>query len=154
MPIARSRSHSTSSRCRSTAVDTFGHCMPYKFTRTRAKHQFLSPRTICIYSGLTLVASVASPARMAYSEYVKQRIVFYHRSRKNCAEIAQCLAEEGYNASKVGVYKFLRRYKESGIIAHTPGSGQTPKVNPEICKLIEEQMQKNDETTVWSSNSY
>ena len=100
---------------------------------------------ICIYSRLTLVASVASPARMAYSEYVKHRIVFYHRSRKNCAEIAQCLAEEGYEASKV--VKFLRRYKESGTIAYT-GSSRTSKVNPEICKLIEEQMQKDDETTV------
>ena len=85
---------------------------------------------------------------MACSEYVKQGIVFYHCSRKNCAEIARCLVEEGYKAGKVGVYKFFRRYKESGTIARTPGSGRTPKVNPEICKLIEEQMQRNDETTV------
>ena len=84
---------------------------------------------------------------MAYSDYVKQRILFYHRSRKNCTEIARCLAEEGYKASKVGIYKFLRRYKETGTIARAPGSGRSSKVNHEIRKLIEEQMQRNDETT-------
>ena len=85
---------------------------------------------------------------MVYSDYVKQRILFYHRSKKNGAEIVRNLAEEGYNASKVDVYKFIRRYKESGTIAREPGSGQTSKVNAEIRKLIEDQMQKNDETTI------
>ena len=85
---------------------------------------------------------------MVYSDYVKQRVLFYHRSKKNGTEIVRSLAEEGYNASKVGVYKFLRRYKESGTIARAPGSGQTSKVNAEIRKLIEDQMQKNDETTI------
>lgn len=47
----------------------------------------------------------------------------------------------------MGVYKFLRRYEETGTITRAPGSGRSSKVNAEICKLIEEQMQKNDETT-------
>ena len=51
--------------------------------------------------------------RMVYSDYVKQRILVYYRRKKNCAEIARCLAEEGYSVTKVGVAKFLRHYKET-----------------------------------------
>ena len=51
--------------------------------------------------------------RMVYSDYVKQRILVYYRCKKNCAEIARCLAEEGYSVTKAGVAKFLRHYKET-----------------------------------------
>lgn len=84
---------------------------------------------------------------MVYSDYVKQRILFYHRAKKNCAAIARCLEEEGHPVSRVGVLKFLRRFKESGTIARAPGTGRTSKVTADIRKLIEDQMQKNDETT-------
>ena len=51
--------------------------------------------------------------RMVYSYYVKQRILVYYHCKKNCTEIAQCLAEEGYSVTKAGVAKFLRHYKET-----------------------------------------
>ena len=84
---------------------------------------------------------------MVYSEYVKQRILFYHRSKKNCAEIVRCLAREGHSATQAGVYKFLQRYKATGTIARAPGSARASKINDEIRNLIEGQMEKNDETT-------
>ena len=34
--------------------------------------------------------------KMVYSDYVKQRVLFYYCYNKNCAEIARYLAEEGY----------------------------------------------------------
>ena len=51
--------------------------------------------------------------RMVYSDYMKQRFLVYYRCKKNCAEIARCLAEEGYSVAKAGVAKFLRHYRET-----------------------------------------
>ena len=82
---------------------------------------------------------------MVYSDYVKQRILFYHRSGKKYAGISHCLSEEGDKISKAGVFKFLRHYLNSGKIAREPGTGQASKATPTIHHLIEEQMQRNDE---------
>ena len=61
---------------------------------------------------------------MVSSDVVKQRILVYYRYKKNCAQIAQCLTEEGYSVTEVGVLKFLRCYKETGNISHKPGTGR------------------------------
>ena len=83
---------------------------------------------------------------MVFSEYVKQRILYYRRSGKNYAEIVRCLSE-GHKATKVGVYKFLRRYEETGTISRNPGSGQASKMTTNAKQIIEDQMCKDDETT-------
>ena len=85
--------------------------------------------------------------RMVYSDYVKQRILVYYRCKKNCTEIARCLAEEGYSVTKVGVAKFLCRYKETGSISRKPGTGRASKVTASIRDTIEKQMEKDGETT-------
>ena len=74
--------------------------------------------------------------RMAYSDYVKERILFYHHSKNG-----------RHMAMKVDVVKFLRCYREIGTIAQAPGTGQASKLTPEIHRVIEEQMKKNDEVT-------
>ena len=84
---------------------------------------------------------------MVYSDYVKQRILVYYRSKKSCAQIARCLTEEGYSVTKVGVLKFLRRYKETGSISRKPGTGRVSKVTAGIRDIIEKQMDKDGETT-------
>ena len=83
---------------------------------------------------------------MVYSDYVKQRILFYYRSKKNSSQIIRCLAEEGHTASKAGVLKFLRRYRETGTITRAPGTGQATKLTDQIWAIIDDQMKKNDET--------
>ena len=57
---------------------------------------------------------------MMYSDYVKQRILLYRRLGKSYVQISRCLSEEGYATTKVGVYKFVKRYEERGIISHSP----------------------------------
>ena len=47
---------------------------------------------------------------MVFSDYVKQRILYYRRLRKNYEEIAHCLSEEGHKVTKVGMYKFLKQF--------------------------------------------
>ena len=57
---------------------------------------------------------------MMYSDYVKQRILFYRRLGKTYVQISCCLSEEEYAITKVGVYKFVKRYEGGGIISHSP----------------------------------
>ena len=52
---------------------------------------------------------------MMYSDYVKQRILFYRRLGKSCVQISRRVRN---NESRV--YKFVKRYKERGIISHSP----------------------------------
>ena len=84
---------------------------------------------------------------MVYSDYVKQRILFYRRFGKSLLKIVKSLAEEGHVATKAGVAKFIRRYNETGMIARAPGSGQKSKMTAKAKQIVEEQMEKNDETT-------
>ena len=84
---------------------------------------------------------------MVYSDYVKQRILFYYRSKKNSSQIVCCLAEEGHMVSKAGVLKFLCHYQQTGTITCAPASGQASKLTDQIREIIDDQMKKNDETT-------
>ena len=79
---------------------------------------------------------------------MKQRILFYRRLGKSYIQISRCLSEEGYATTKVGVYKFMKRYEERGIISRAPGRGQTTLLTADAEKIIEEQMSRDDETTV------
>ena len=65
---------------------------------------------------------------MVFSDYVKQRILYCQQLRKNYEGIARCLSEEGHKVTKVGVYKFLKRFEESGTIARNPGSDKALKM--------------------------
>ena len=62
---------------------------------------------------------------MDYSEYTKQRILFYWFKGIKPGTIALKLKEEGIDAtcSRVGVWKFLKRYENHGTIHRKPGSG-------------------------------
>ena len=64
---------------------------------------------------------------MVFSDYVKQRILYYRWLRKNYEGIARCLSEEGHKVTKVSVYKFLKRFEASGTIARNPGSSKASK---------------------------
>ena len=69
--------------------------------------------------------------KMIYSDYVKQRILFYHCSGKSLQQIVRSLAEEGHIATKASLARFLRYYDETRMIVHAPGSGQKSKMTAE-----------------------
>ena len=48
---------------------------------------------------------------------------------------------------EIGICKFIRRYEETGMISCTPGSEKASKFNSNAKKIIEEQMEKDKETT-------
>ena len=85
---------------------------------------------------------------MVYTDYIKQRILYhYHHNKYKAPTIAKVLREERLKASCVGIAKFLKYNKESGSIGRKPGSGRPSKITAEMKKIVEEQMQLDDETT-------
>jgi hypothetical protein len=69
---------------------------------------------------------------MVYTDYKKQRILFFHSQCLSAYKIVRVLEEEGLRASKTGVLKFLQKYAMTGSIGRRPGSGRPTKITPEI----------------------
>ena len=84
---------------------------------------------------------------MVFNEYTKLRIVFYYGKGYNAPAIAKALGQENLKASRQGVQKFLRRYLRTKTLARKAGSGRPLKISAEMKAVIEEQMQRDDETT-------
>ena len=92
---------------------------------------------------------------MAYSEYVKLRILHYHFKGFIAYTVAKCLRKyDGIDFSVFGVSKFIKHYKETGSIARKPGSGRLSKVTSRVKELVEEQMQLDDEMTATQLHSF
>ena len=69
-----------------------------------------------------------------FSNYVKQRILYHRRLRKNYEGIASCLSEEGHKVTKVGVYKILKRFEGQGLLRTIQEDyTQTPKIILQVC---------------------
>ena len=84
---------------------------------------------------------------MPYSEYLKRRAIVHRDCRLTAPAITDALAEEGLQATRQGIAKFLKRYATTHSIARTPGSGRPTKISPAVLEIIEVQMRKDDETT-------
>ena len=81
------------------------------------------------------------------SSYSKLRIVAHFMAGNGASKIQQLLQDEGIIVSRVSIWKFLYRYKRTGTIARKEGSGRPTKVTPQVLATVEEQMNKDDETT-------
>ena len=85
---------------------------------------------------------------MVYSWYVKRRILHYYQRGLLPPTIAKRLEEEGtIKTSRTGIAKFIKKFKTTGSIARTPGSGRPSKITSEIKTIVEERMREDDETT-------
>lgn len=84
---------------------------------------------------------------MAYSEYTKQRILSYWFQGQKAASIALKLKDEGIIVSRVGVWKFVKRYQLNGTIHRRPGSGRPSKITADVLRIVDAKMAEDDETT-------
>ena len=84
---------------------------------------------------------------IVYSTYELQRILQLHDSGLRPPTIAKVLQEEGKQCSRVGVYKFIKRYKQSGSILRRPGSGRPSRITAEVKAIVDQRMAEDDETT-------
>ena len=74
------------------------------------------------------------------------RIHYYYKGHKPYT-IQKMIAKEGMQASRRGLEKFIEKYEETGAINRRGGTSRPSKITAEVMKLVEEQMQKDDETT-------
>lgn len=49
--------------------------------------------------------------------------------------------------SKAGVWGFLKKYRESGTIERSRGSGRTPLITQEVKTIVDGALEDDDETT-------
>jgi Fe2+ or Zn2+ uptake regulation protein len=85
---------------------------------------------------------------MVFSEYIKLRILYHCNNGLKPYTIAKMLLEEeGIRVSKVGVWKFLKVYKSTGSTMRRYGSGRITKITQRVKELVNQQMEKDDETT-------
>ena len=84
---------------------------------------------------------------MVFSDYTKQRILFFHNEGLLSTSIKERLQNEGIEASVVGIWKFIQRYKKYGTSKRLSGSGRKTIVTPGVEATIESQMEEDDETT-------
>ena len=82
-----------------------------------------------------------------YSSYKRQRILHYDHMGHKASTICCLLWEKGLKVSRVGIHKFLKKYRETGSIDRKAGSGIPTKLTAAIQELVERQMQEDDETT-------
>ena len=84
---------------------------------------------------------------MVFTDYVKQRILLYHQQGRKSRNIRNLLLGEGLIVSHVGIYPFLKRFEKCGTLARRRGSGRPSKITDEVKRIVEAQMQLDDETT-------
>ena len=85
---------------------------------------------------------------MVYSTYIKLKIIHYQSKGFRPYTIAGLMKQnDGIVVSRYGVAQFLKVYQSTGSIERRPGSGRLSSVTWRIKELVEEQMNKDDETT-------
>ena len=85
---------------------------------------------------------------MVFSEYVKLRILYHANNGIKPYTIANILSEEeGITVSKVGVWKFLKVYQDTGTTTRRPGSGRISKVTEHVKELVAKQMGRDHSHT-------
>ena len=90
---------------------------------------------------------------MVFNDYTKKRILFFHEQGYRSLRIADFLLQEGISASSRGIAKFIARFEETGSIDRRPGSSRPTKITDEMKRIVEQQMQRDDETTAQQLHS-
>ena len=85
---------------------------------------------------------------MPFSEHVKIHMLSLSRDGHKPPTIAKMLAAEGVVVSRRGVDKFLQRYLKDHSLAQRRGSDRPSIVTADMCAVVEDMMQADDETTV------
>ena len=84
--------------------------------------------------------------------YKKERVVFYAAQGLHAAAISRALANEGIMYSATSISRVLMKLSNGQSIARKPGPGRPTKISQQVKDLIEDQMQKDDETTASELN--
>ena len=86
---------------------------------------------------------------MVFSSEVLVKILEYYFDGRKPPSIEKLLREQDIKASRVAIWKFLRRYERTGTIAIQGGGGRRGFFTPEVKGIVDEQMNKDDKTTTY-----
>ena len=81
-------------------------------------------------------------ARMVYTVYKKQCILYFCLKGYKAPTIQKFLAAENLVCSCNGIAKFIKVFKRTGSICRQPGLGRPSKVTREVKDLVEQQMNR------------
>ena len=81
------------------------------------------------------------------ADYLKTRALYFRSKEISLASVVQRLRDEGLSSTRQGLWKLFRRVDTSGTISRRPGSGRQTQLSQEILQIVEDQMQRDDETT-------
>ena len=84
---------------------------------------------------------------MVFTEYTKQRILYFHNQGLLSTAIQRELQKVDISASVVGIWNVIQRYKKFGTTVRRLGSGPASIVTPRVEATIEAEMEDDDETT-------
>ena len=84
---------------------------------------------------------------MVFSAYEKQRILSYPQQGVRVERLEICCWGREYGVSHVGIYCFLKKFENRGTISRCHGSGRPSKITEEVKRIVEAQVQLDDETT-------
>ena len=96
---------------------------------------------------LLFVSHESQQKNRIYSSYKRQRILHYDRLGHRAPTLRKLLREEGLSASRVGIHKFLQKYRETKSIQRRPGSGRPTKITTTVKEIVERKMREDDEAT-------
>ena len=82
-----------------------------------------------------------------YGDYKYQRILYYHRQGHKPPAIAKLLQEESLKCTRMGIYKFIKKYEKFGTFSVVPGAGRPTLITSEIKQLVDQRMEEDNETT-------
>ena len=83
---------------------------------------------------------------LVFTEYTKKRTLHHKKVGLGLSDIVGLLEEEGITVSRVGVWKFLKRYEETGELSRKPGSGGPSVITAQVKQIVDEAMEDDDET--------
>ena len=105
-------------------------------------HVYVAPQVIVVSFSCLLVFTMVEKYL-----YTKQRAVFYAAKGLNASAISRALATEGLPYSPRSVSLLLRKLKAGQSLVRKRAVGRPRKTTQRVRDLIEEQMQRDDETT-------
>ena len=79
---------------------------------------------------------------MVLSTYVQQRILEYYFAGLKAPSIEKKLKDERIPVTRVGIWKFIKKYQSTGTIARREGGGRPSVIMPEVRLIVEQQMMR------------
>ena len=105
-------------------------------------HVYVAPQVIVVSFSCLLVFAMVDQYL-----YTKQRAVFYAAQGLNASAISRALSAEGLPYSPKSVSLLLRKLKAGQSLVRKRAVGRPSKTTQKVRDLIEEQMQRDNETT-------